>query len=88
MPDCKAMPYSIFARNERASPGDCNMETVTDWIIAPMIGFTTGRPVGFSVHRIHAPYTDTARVEHLNKGRVYRTESDARAAIAEATGDA
>lgn len=61
---------------------------VTDWLISPLVGFRTGRPSGFSVYRIHAPYTDAARVEPLERGRIYRTEADARAAIARATKEA
>ena len=63
-------------------------ELRTDWIIGKLVGLTTGRPAGFDVYRIHNPYTRTARVEPLNGGRIYRTEADARAAIARATGKA
>ena len=56
---------------------------VTDWLIRPLAGLSTGRSAGFIVYRVHAPYTSAAREEPL--GRVYRTEADARAAVAAAT---
>ena len=58
---------------------------ITDWLIRPLAGLSTGRPAGFDVYRVHAPYTDAAKVEPLNPGRPYRTEAEARAAIARAT---
>ena len=56
---------------------------ITDWLIRPLAGLSTGRSAGFIVYRVHAPYTGDAREEPL--GRVYRTEADARAAVAAAT---
>lgn len=59
----------------------------TQWEIRRMVGFYSNRPTGYTVERIHNPYTEKAKVEFLEPGRIFRTEADARAAIAKATGE-
>lgn len=60
----------------------------TEWKIAPMVGFRSGRVTGYTVERIHHPYTRFARAEALERGRVFSTHAEAQAAIARATGQA
>ncbi len=62
--------------------------TVTDWKISPMVGFRSGRVTGYTVERIHHPYTRFARAESLENGRIFPTHTEARAALARATGQA
>lgn len=57
------------------------------WEIRTMVGFHSGRVTGYTVERIHNPYTRDARAETLDRGRVYPTEEQARAAIAKASGE-
>ena len=63
-------------------------ENVTPWTINKLLGLQRGRPAGFDVSRIHSPGTGKAREEFLERGRVFRSEAEARAAIAKATGSA
>jgi hypothetical protein len=61
------------------------------WEVKPLVDFSSGRPAGFIVQRVHNAYTVSARVETLTdeRGRnVFRTESTARAAMDAATGGA
>jgi len=61
-----------------------------EWQVKAMSDFSTGRPCGFTVQRVHNPYTDRAKVEVLrtSDGRnFFRTEAAARDAIAETTGE-
>lgn len=58
------------------------------WEIRTLVGLNSGRITGYTVERIHNPCTRDARAETLDRGRVYRTEAQARAAIAKATGEA
>ena len=59
--------------------------TVTDWTIRPMVGFRSGRVTGYTVERIHHPYTRFARAEPLERGRIFRTHAEAQAALARVT---
>jgi hypothetical protein len=54
------------------------------WEIRTQMSLHTGRFVGYTVQRIHNPYTPQARAEILENGRVFETESDAMDAIARA----
>ena len=54
------------------------------WEIRTQMCLNTGRFVGYTVQRIHNPYTPQARAEIMENGRVYQTESDALDAIARA----
>lgn len=62
-----------------------NEAPVTDWIIHPLVGLRNGSPAGFDVYRVHNPHTSAAVVEQLDRGRIFRTELEAHAAIAKAT---
>jgi len=62
--------------------------TVTDWKISPTVGFRSGRVIGYTVERIHHPYTRFARAEELENGRIFPTHAAAQAALARATGQA
>ena len=58
----------------------------TPWEVRTVYaGFTT-RIAGYDVQRVHNPYTHQARVEYLERGKVFRTEQQAREAIAKAEG--
>lgn len=56
---------------------------VTEWQIKPLVSFGTNRVAGYSVERVHNPYTEKARIESLGTS-IYHTEAAARAAIAKA----
>ena len=58
----------------------------TPWEVRTLYAGFTGRIAGYDVQRVHNPYTQQARVEYLERGKVFRTEQQARAAIAKATG--
>lgn len=60
----------------------------TPWQTKELVDFATGRPAGFDVFRVHNPYTDAARVEYLKPKSRFKTEAEAHAAIAKATGGA
>ena len=55
------------------------------WEIRTLVGLQSGRFKGYTVQRIHDSYTPQARVEMMDRGRVYPTEGDALEAIAKAT---
>ena len=61
-------------------------KTINDapWEIRTQMSLHTGRFVGYTVQRIHNPYTPQARAEIMENGRVYPTEGDAINAIARA----
>lgn len=59
--------------------------TTPPWEIRTLVGLQSGRFKGYTVERIHNPYTPQARAETLERGRVYRTKDDAIEAIAKAT---
>ncbi len=58
------------------------------WEVRVVRGFESGRISGYTVERIHNPGTPDAKAEALERGRVFRTEAEARAAIAKAEGAA
>lgn len=55
------------------------------WKIRPMLDFSSARPAGFTVERVHNPFTDQARVEILTDSatgrRLWPNRSQAQAAI-------
>lgn len=57
----------------------------TPWLLKELLDFSTGRPAGFDVFRVHNPRTESARVEYLKPVSRFHTEAAARAAIAKAT---
>ena len=61
--------------------------TPEPWQVHALHSAFSGRVAGYDVQRIHNPYTQQARIEYLERGKVFRTEQQARAAIAKATGE-
>jgi len=58
------------------------MSTIPLWEIRTLADLRSGRITGYAVERIHNPGTRQARAETLDRGRIYRTQADAAAAIA------
>lgn len=63
-------------------------KSATEWMVQPVCTTQSTNPHGFTVYRVFDPYTDKARVEYLDGARMFKTEWQARAAIAAATGSA
>jgi hypothetical protein len=64
--------------------------TPVPWEVRPMVGIHSGKVTGYTVERIHSPYTQEARAEVLRVDgvNIWKSEKEAYAAIAKATGDA